>query len=44
MLFLVKEKFSNSFLKYLNEIVLAQCDMNNPNQKWTFNQEVELFN
>jgi len=26
-----------------SNVVLMQCDINNPNQRWTFNQEVELY-
>ena len=40
---LSKKIFAFSFIFYVKIIVLAHCDTNNPGQKWTFNQEVKLF-
>jgi len=43
---LESEHYKGQCLSVVGEsnVVLAKCDINNSNQKWTFNQEVELFN
>ncbi|CAF1159350.1 unnamed protein product [Rotaria sp. Silwood1] len=42
---LKSEFFSGKCLSVVGDsnVMLAQCDTSNPSQKWTFNQEVELF-